>query len=167
MPKLKSLLILPAIGGSLAFACGRDARPAASADAAPKASAGATAPAQKACPDAAVVSHALGTTVKFTGQGTGCMYTTDDETYESSMILGGAGSGAQLMREVQEEADGRQARTESPGVGDRGLMWAARGNAAGAVVGNGKSAYVEVTMDSKDPAATKAALLELLRKVIE
>jgi hypothetical protein len=166
MPTLKQLLFAPILGGSVAFACGGEARPAA-ADSAPRRVATPAAPVKKNCPDQAYVSSVLGGKVTLTGQGIGCMYVTDDESYGADMILSGAATGARLMNEVREEAQGRQIRTESPGVGDDGVLFAGQGNAAGAVVGNAKSAYVDVTMHGKDASATKAALITLLRKGIE
>ena len=166
MPTLKPLLLSPLIGGSLAFACGADARPATSADSAPRPAAAATA-SRPNCPDAAEVSRVLGHTVAPMRGGIGCQYTSDDESYDAGLIFGGAGRGPQLMSEVREEAAGRQAPTEAPGFGDQGVLWATRGNAAGVVIGNGKSAYAEVTMDSKERSATKAALLTFLRMGIQ
>ncbi len=165
MPKANHLLLLPAIAGSLAFACGRDAPPAASADGAPRRTA--AAPAPNHCPDAADVSRIVGATLKFTAHGTSCVYMSDDQEFNASLILGGAGSGDQLIRETREEAEGRQMTVESPGFGDRGAIWSQRGAAAGAVVGNGKSAYVVLEMPGREQSATKAALLALLRKGIE
>lgn len=166
MPTLKQLLFIPVLGGSVAFACGRDARPAASSDSAPRPAAAAQ-PAKKNCPPETDVSRALGSPVKYTGKGIGCMYVNDDESYGADLMLGGAGSGAQLMSEVREEAEGRRATVEQAGIGEQGVLWAATGNASGAVIGNGKSVYADVTMDSKDPSATKAALLVLLRQGIQ
>lgn len=166
MPTLKQILFIPALGGSLAFSCGGDARPAAASDSTPRAAASAQ-PARKSCPPEADVSRALGSPVKYTGKGIGCMYVNDDESYGADLMLRGAGSGAQLMSEVREEAEGRRAAVEPAGIGDQGVLWAATGNAAGAVIGNGKSVYADVTMDSKAPSATKAALLVLLRMGIE
>jgi hypothetical protein len=167
MPTLKQLLFVPVLGGSVAFACGRDARPAASSNGAPRPAAVAAKPAQKNCPPEAEVSRAIGSPVKYTVKGIGCMYVNDDESYGADLMLGGAGSGAQLMSEVREEAQGRRAATEPAGIGEQGVIWAATGNASGAVIGNGKSVYADVTMDSKDRSATKAALLALLRRGLE
>ena len=167
MPTLKPLLLSPLIGGSLAFACGGDARPAASADSAPRPAAATASAARPNCPDAAEVSRVLGHSVAPMRGGTGCQFTSSDDSYGADFIFGGAGSDAQLMSEVREAAAGRQAPTEAPGFGDQGLLWAAVGNAAGVVVGNGKSVYAEVTMDSRDRSATKAALLTFLRTGIQ
>lgn len=168
MPSLKPLLLSPLIGGSLAFACGGDARPATAADSASRPAATATASAPKRnCPDAAEVSRVLGHTVTPLRGGTGCQFTSSDDSYGADFIFGGAGSGAQLMSEVREAAAGRNAPTEAPGFGDQGVLWATLGNAAGVVVGNGKSAYAEVTMDSKERSVTKAAVLTFLRMGIQ
>ena len=166
MPSLKAVLLAPLLGGSLAFACGGDARPAATADSARRPTPAASAP-KPNCPDAAEVSRVLGHAVAPLRGGTGCQFTSSDDSYGADFIFGGAGSGAQLMSEVREAAAGRSAPTEAPGFGDQGLLWAATGNAAGVVVGNGKSAYAEVTMDSQDRTATKAAVLTFLRQGIQ
>jgi len=166
MPGMRPLLLSPLLGGSLAFACGGDARPASSADSAPRPAAAAAAP-RNNCPDAAEVSRVLGHTVAPLRGGTGCQYASDDESYDASFIFGGPATGAQLMREVREEAEGRRRPTEAPGFGDQGVLWAAPGNAAGAVIGNGKAAYAEVSMPGKDSSATKAAVLTFLRQGIQ
>jgi hypothetical protein len=96
----------------------------------------------------------------------GCQYVSDDESYDASLIFGAAALGAQLMREVREEAEGRRQPTEPIGFGDQGVLWAAPGNATGVVVGNGKTAYAQVSMGSQDRNATKAAVLTFLRQGI-
>ena len=105
--------------------------------------------------------------MKRTGTGSSCVYMSDYQEFNASLMLRGAASGDQLIRETREEAEGRQMTVESPGFGDRGAIWSQRGAAAGAVVGNGKSAYVVLEMPGKEQSATKAALLALLRKGIE
>lgn len=162
----KALLLLPAIAGSLAFNCGGDARPAASADSL-RPTPSAAAPAQTSCPSEADVSRIVGITLKRAGAGSSCVYMSDDQESSASLMLRGAASGDQLIKEAREEAEGRQITVESPGFGDRGAIWSQRGTATGAVVGNGKSAYVVLEMPGKEQSATKAALLALLRKGIE
>ena len=166
MPKLTDLLLAPALAGSLALACGGDARPAASADSAP-ATASAATPAQTNCPGQADVSRIVGITLKLTGPGSSCVYMSDDQESSASLMLRGAASGDQLIKEAREEAEGRQITVESPGFGDRGAIWSQRGTATGAVIGNGKSAYVVLEMPGKEQSATKAAVLALLKKGIE
>lgn len=168
MSPMRLLVLAPLLGGSLAFACGGDARPARSADSASRAPlARAPAAQQRTCPDPAEISRVLGHTVARLRGSAACQYTSDDESFGADLIFGGAGSGPQLMSEVREAAAGRQAPTEPTGFGDQGVLWATLGNAAGVAIGNGKSAYAEVTMSGKDRSVTKAAVLTLLRQGIQ
>ena len=99
----KALLLLPAIAGSLAFTCGGDARPAASADSL-RPTPSAAAPAQTSCPSEADMSRIVGITLKRAGAGSSCVYMSDDQESSASLMLRGAASGDQLIKEAREEA---------------------------------------------------------------
>jgi hypothetical protein len=168
MPTMRPLLLSPLIGGSLAFACGGDARPAASADSMSRPAVTSTASAPKQnCPDAAEISRVLGHTVAPLRSGVGCQYVSDDESYDADLIFGSPATGTRLMGEVREEAESRHRPTEAPGFGDQGILWAGLGNATGVVIGNGKAAYAAVSMAGKDSSVTRAAVLTFLRQGIQ
>src|SRR4051794_38962447 len=155
----KLLLFVPLFAGSLAFTCGGDARAVATTDDAPRLAPAAVAAPPKNCPTEAEVSRILGRAVKPMAQSIGCAYSSDDQSYSADIMHAGAATGAQLMDEVREEAKSRHLATEATDFGDRGVLWAEHGDASGAVVGNGKAAYADVTMGDQEKSATKAALV--------
>ncbi len=164
----KMLLLAPLLAGSLGFACGGDPQPRAAADSTrqPTPARTATAPARP-CPDAADISRLLGHTVTPLRSSVGCQYDSDDQSYTAELIFGAAPLGATLMGDVREEAAGRRLATEPIGFGDDGVLWAARGNATGVVVGNGRTAYASVSVGDRDRDFTRSAVLALLRQGIQ
>jgi hypothetical protein len=120
--------------------------------------------AKDACPTEAEIAAIVGSPVKRL-KGAGCTYQSEDDKLDVSILIMGAASGDQLLKELRESAAQRPgANVESvPGVGESANMYATPGQASAVAVGGGKAYFVEISSIGGATTDRKPQVIQILR----
>jgi hypothetical protein len=165
---LRSILLAVVVSlaaGTLAGCDGGD-KPAATPAATPTpAPAAGGAAARDACPTEAEIAAVIASPVKRLKGGGGCVFQSEDEKTDVSIMILGAASGEQLLKELRESAAARPNVNVEPvtGIGDSANMYATPGQAAAVAMGGGKSFYVDISSPGGGSPDRKPQVIQILR----